>query len=116
MENTTGIGPVAATSGREKEGGVRLLEEVSSSSESFFLSMAHTVGLGSVRSGASEREVISLEFTIKLQKSFDEAIFNGTSLFERVAELDALSEDSAFLLATRSKRDVPLKIASSKDF
>jgi len=100
MEDTTSIRPVAATSGREKEGGVGLLEEVSSSSESFFLSMAHTVGLGSVRSGASEREVISLELSIELHQSLNEAVFNVSSLLERVAGRKSESSDTASSSAT----------------
>jgi hypothetical protein len=60
MEDSSGIGPVATTSGREKECGIRLLEEVTSSSKCFFFSMGHSLRLWSVRSGASKGEVVSL--------------------------------------------------------
>jgi hypothetical protein len=63
VEDTTSIGPVTTTTGRKKEGGVRLLEKVSSLSEGLFLIVGHTSRLGSVRSRSSEREIVSLEFT-----------------------------------------------------
>jgi hypothetical protein len=66
VEDTSSVGPVTATSGREKEGGVRLLEEITSVSESFFFGVRHTVRLGSVRSRASEGEVVSLKIAFEL--------------------------------------------------
>ena len=43
VEDTSGIGPVSTATGREEEGGVRLLEEVSSRSEGFFFLVGHTL-------------------------------------------------------------------------
>jgi len=59
VEDASGIGPVAAASGRKEESGVGLLEEVSSVSERLLFFVGHTVWLGGVRSGASKREVVT---------------------------------------------------------
>jgi len=82
VEDTTSVGPVATTSRGQKEGRVGLLEKVSSVSKSFLFFMAHTVGLRSVRSGASKGEVVTLELTIKLEQSLNKAVFDVTSLLE----------------------------------
>jgi len=57
--------------------------------------VAHTVGLGSVRSRAGKGEVISLKFSIKLQESLDEAVLNITSLLETVARRESESSNTA---------------------
>jgi hypothetical protein len=110
MENTTSIRPVAATSRRQKKGRVRLLEKVSSVSESFFFSSGHTVRLGSIRSRSSEREIISFKFSIKLHETLDNAVLNITSLLERVARRKSESSDTTSSSATCSKNVLASRI------
>jgi hypothetical protein len=93
MEDTTTIGPVATTSRGKKEGGVGLLEKVTSISEVLFLSSRHTVRLGGVRARSSKWEVVSLKLTIELFESLDEAVFNVTSLLECVAGRESEASD-----------------------
>ena len=85
VEDTSGVGPVATTSGGEKEGGIGFLEEVTSRSELLLLGFGHTVGLSSVGSGSTEGEVISLELTLHGEKSLDDESLDFTSLVEGVA-------------------------------
>ena len=85
VEDTSGVGPVATASGGEEEGGVGLLEEVTSGSELLFLGLGHTVGLAGVGSGSVERVVVTLEFTSHVEESLDDESLDLTSLFERVA-------------------------------
>jgi len=47
--------------------------------------VAHALRFRSVGSGTSEGEVVSLELSIELHQSLDEAVLDVTSLLERVA-------------------------------
>lgn len=55
--------------------------------------MRHAVRLGSVRFGSSEGEIVSLELSIKLQKSLNKASLDVTSFLERVARRESEASD-----------------------
>lgn len=59
VEDTSGIGPVAAAAGGKEESGIGFLEEVSGVSEGLLFFVGHTVGHGGVRSRASKWEVVT---------------------------------------------------------
>jgi len=82
VEDTSGIGPVSATSRGKKKSRVGLLEKISSASELFFLFYAHAVWLGSVRLGAVEREVVTFKVALHGEETLDDEGFDFSSFFE----------------------------------
>jgi len=95
VENTTGVGPVATTSRGEEEGGIGLLEEVTSSSELSGVRLGHTSHLGGVRSGASKGVVVSCEITGETLESLNDELLNLSSLFEAVAGGESESSEGS---------------------
>ena len=105
VEDTTGVGPVAAASGGEEQGGVGLLEEVSAAAEVFLLFVGHAVGVLAFRVGAEKSEdarlvavegqVLTGELAFHRKETFDAVSFDLTALDEGVGGREAGAADGA---------------------
>jgi len=95
VEDTSGVGPVATTSRGEKEGGVGLLEEVTSGLELLGVLLGHTSLHLVVRARSVERVVLSSELTLEAAKTLDNEGLNLSSLLEAVARRESEASDGS---------------------
>ena len=114
VEDTAGVGPVAAAAGREKKSGVGFLEQVSVVAQRLFLLQGHTVGLGGVRAGAVEREVVTLEISGHLEEAGDDDALELTALLEGAGRGQADAADGAASAGTGGDDEVAVAVGVAR--